>query len=335
MKLKTKKKKNEVTFDNSYMKVAKDYTNLKKYIKYTCVLLVIFIFALATKKALSNDTTEVDAALMKVDKYLNKVDKNDLDSLRAFAMSFTHAYMSSDDNQNKKNIIEKYISANLNGFAVNFKGNTKLKVLSTYINKVDEISDELVNVSVFTRTEVSVSEINEVTNEEKLIKKYKDYILKIPIFITKNEDGNFLYSIYKAPSFEPLTDKGGFYQGKFIKLSQLSKIKTSKMEETIMSFLKVYFEGTDSEIKYFYIGSDEINGFKGEFNLISVDKTDIYEIEGSDELIGYSKITTEDEFGSTYKNDYEFVLREIEGKWFIKEFGVKVPSITVLENEEE
>lgn len=332
MNFKINKKKKEVIERDDYYSIPKDYTQLKRSVKYICICMLITIFALASYKAIKNDTTEVENLIGRVDDYINKTDFTKEDSLKTFAESFSDLYLSSEiSDVDRKELMMRYVSK-YNDFIVNKASNTKFKVKSTKLRKVEEVAENLINASVFTRVETTVQGKN-TTGQDVEVKKIKDYILKLPIKVTKTTDREFSYLIYKSPTFEPLPEIGEEYQGKFIKLTKMSPLKTSKVEETVKSFLKVYFEGTNEEIKYFYVGSKNVNGFKGEMKLERVE-TEIYEIEGSDELIAYSKIDISDDFG-TYKSSYEFKLTESDSKWFIKNFGVKDSEVTVEENREE
>lgn len=333
MNFKKNKKKKEVIERDDYYFIPKDYTKLKRCVKYICICMLITIFLLASNKAIKSDTSEVENLIVRVDEYIKKTDFTKEDSLKTFAESFSDLYLSSEiENRERKELMMRYVSK-YNDFIVNYESNIKVKVKSTKLRKVEEVTEELINASVFTRVEIEIEEIDKTTKETLVKKQIKDYILKLPIKVTKTADREFSYLIYKSPTFEPLPEIGEDYQGKFVKLTKMSPLKTSKVEETVKSFLKVYFEGTNEEIKYFYVGSDHVNGFKGEMKLERVD-TDVYEIEGSDELIAYSKIEISDAFG-TYKSNYEFKLTQKESKWFIKNFGAKDSEITVEENREE
>jgi hypothetical protein len=333
LNLKFKKKKKEIIERDDYYHIPKDYTQLQRSVKYICICMLIATFALASYKAIKNDTTEIENALDRVDQYISKVDFTKEDSLKSFAESFTEIYLSSEiDSKDRKTIMQRYVS-NYSDFVINYAGATKFKVKSTSLRKIDEVSKDLINASVLARVEITTTRSDNTTSEAIETRKIKDYILKLPIKVTKTADREFSYLIYKSPTFEPLPELGEDYQGKFIKLSKMSPIKTSKVENTVKSFLKVYFEGTNEEIRYFYVGSDEVNGFRGEMKLRGV-STDVYEIEGSDDLIAYSKVEVSDAYG-TYKSSYEFKLTEKDSKWFIKNFGVKDSEITVEENREE
>lgn len=328
----SKKKKDSVKFDHIY-KEPRDYTNLFKLVKYTVITMVILIFALAAYKTIKSDTTEEDELRAEVIEFINKVDFTKEESLRVFAESFTDLYLSSEtEGKERKELMSRYI-ASYGDFQVKHGEGVSFKVKSTKLIGASEVIDDLYNASVFARVEVTRRVIDEESEKVTTETIIKDYILKLPIKVTKADDGEFLYLIYKAPSFEPLPLAGDEYQGKFIKLTQLSPIKTSAIEETVKSFIKVYLEGTNSEIEYFYKGDKLVKGFKGDMELVSI-STKVYEMKGDDDLVAYSIIEVSDGY-AVYKNSYEFKLTENEDKWYIKSFDLKESGITTFENEEE
>lgn len=332
--IKSRKKINK-EINHSYYKTPKDFTAVRKAVKYICITMVVFIFLLASYKAIRSDTSEVDAAITRVDEYINKVDFKSENSLKAFSESFVELYLSSNLPLNdRKELIGKYIAASSNEFDVVRDSGVSVEVISTSLSDVEEVSTELINASVLARTITTVT-VQGSVGEPTEVKKTKDYILKLPIKVTIADDGEFLYSIYKSPSFVPLSEVGDSYQGSFIKLTQLSTLETAKSEGTIKSFLKVYLEGTDEEIKYFYVGEDNLKGLSGEIRLSSVDKIAVYKVEGSDALVAYANITTVDEFGTKFKNSYEMKLIPKEDKYYIEEFGLKNQKIYEIENQEE
>lgn len=337
--IKLNKSRKQITkeINHSYYNTPKDYTTIRKAVKYVCITMMVLIFLLAAYKAIRSDTSEVDAAITRVDEYINRVDFTSENSLKAFSESFVELYLSSNiPSDDKKELIGKYISGSSNEFEVVRDSGVDVEVISASLSDIEEVSTELINASVLARTVTTITVVNQgSTGEPTEIKKIKDYILKLPIKVTIADDGEFLYSIYKSPSFVPLSGAGESYQGSFTSMSQLSTLEISKHEGTIKSFLKVYLEGTDEEIKYFYIGEDHLKGLSGEILLASVDKIAVYKIEGSDALIAYANITTEDEFGSRFKNSYEMKLIPKEDKYYIEEFGLKNDQIYKIENQEE
>lgn len=333
MKLKSKSKKPIIKIDHDYLKQGKDYRTLHKFIKYTVVASLIIITVIAINKALSDDGTKLEAGLTKIDEYISKPNFKTEDSIKAFSESFADIYFSSNiSDSEKKELLQQYSQLSFSELKVKFKENVQTEVINTSCSNIEELTNDLINVTVFTTVKFSelITQKTETT-EEKIKSKIINYKLKLPI-LKKQVDGEFYYSLINSPSFERVETIDEIYEPLMEKLTRVDQFKSNDIEETVRSFLKVFHEGTNQEIIYFYKGENPPKGLLGGFNILDFNKIDVFEMEGGESYVAYASISVKDEFDTEYKNSYEMILKYESGKYYITEFGTKSNKITQIEN---
>ncbi|GKS12971.1 hypothetical protein YDYSY3_39710 [Paenibacillus chitinolyticus] len=253
------------------------------------------------------------------------------DSIKGFASDFATEYFTWD--VKKPSEREERVGKFINGIEADaglktydIKGTSRVLSADIYAsNKIDATHYE---ITLFVRREVTLlpdptekatSSPSPTTDSHNLQKTY----MIVPVTLT---DKGPLVQNY--PRFVTEQEKGDTKSdptGQMITEQELIKRGT----ELTDSFLKAYFEGNVSQLKYFYANqiAPPESVIKSKFTLEKVEKINMFQIPASEQSPGYIRINAsvlvKSELGEIFTNTWILNVQEREGKLYVTSLGEK------------
>lgn len=258
------------------------------------------------------------------------------ESVKGFATDFATEYFTwTINNANERNVrLGKFIRGIDEDAGVKYydiKGASR--VLSADVYSAEKIDDTHFDVTVVVRRDVDLLPTTEIKstdapkdsevvtdNSPVLNNTIKKTYMVVPVLSTPN--GLLIHTYPRFISEQQKGDTNAIYYGKSVSDPDL----VQKGTELTDSFLRSYFAGNVSQLKYFYadnITPDELIS-NSEFTLEKVIQTDIYvseEASNSDSYTIIATVSVKNDIDETFINSWTLNATLKEGRMYVVSLG--------------
>jgi hypothetical protein len=308
LKLPIKRKKEFVGED----KLPRNNGTLKKVMRYLLYIFILWIILRGIGSIVNNDAARLNDAAMRIDNFLENPParlEDDL-TMQAKAKEVMFEYLTYKGRKEERN---KRVNALIfRRIDETFDSNIKeMQPLDIQVLNVEPIKEDEVCVSLQATYEVTKSymEGDEEKEEKEEKEVFKSYY---KVSVIKDTVGTKVKDI---PLLIPSTGVAEKFNQKAVKYASADLSVKHEIEDSLKSFYKAYYEGTQKDISY-VTTIENLKGLESQAKFQALNTTEA-RIGESGEAFVVSEIRVKDEF-KTYNQKYELVLIKEKDKYLVE-----------------